>query len=262
MFSARSAGPSFPMCACAHLLRVRHITASSVQQRSVRLSVSSSPDVRKPRRQQAAFPRCHCSQFLPLVVFCLRAPCRALPLQRPNLDLLNEKNLAHTPEPRNVFLRFSFQIIDPTPSARAVNYEGKSPFSGHDKKFMKAMKLSFLTATAWWTSLVRSAVPLSSVADVDLREFAGTAAAAREEARFDGRDRELQPQRLSLRHLEAMWHTSLGGEVSCCTRRLECRLWYVFRPRCRHSAAEPAVSRLGVNKRACPRVSDAGPRQW
>lgn len=88
--------------------------------------------------------------------------------------------------------------------------------AGHDAKLMKAMKLFFLVATAWWTSLVRAVVALSSVADVDLREFASTAAAAREEARLDGRNREQQQQqrRLSLRHLEAIWHTSLGVEVS------------------------------------------------
>lgn len=75
------------------------------------------------------------------------------------------------------------------------------------------MKLLFFTTTAWWASLVGATAPRSSVADVDLREFASTAAAAREEARLAGRNREQQQQRLSLRHLEAMWHTSLGAEV-------------------------------------------------
>lgn len=79
------------------------------------------------------------------------------------------------------------------------------------------MKLLFLAATVWLTSLVSAVVPLSSVADVDLREFASTA--AREEARLDGREQQQQQQRLSLRHLEAMWHTSLGIEVKHCMWR-------------------------------------------
>jgi len=56
------------------------------------------------------------------------------------------------------------------------------------------------------------AVRSSSLADVDLREFASAASAARQEARLHGRNGE-QHHRLSLRHLEAMWHTSLGTDV-------------------------------------------------
>ena len=82
-------------------------------------------------------------------------------------------------------------------------------------KRLEVMKLLFLSATAWWTTLVRAVMPPSSVADVDLRQFASTAAAAKEEAQLDGRNSEQQQQRLSLHHLEAMWHTSLGVEVNC-----------------------------------------------
>lgn len=101
--------------------------------------------------------------------------------------------------------------------------------AGHDIEQMRAMKPSFVAATAWSASLVSAVVSLSSVADVELPHFASTAAAAREEARLAGRNREQQEQqqqqRLSLRHLEAMWHTSLGIEVSYF-------LWSVYRGVC------------------------------
>ncbi|CAM9613438.1 unnamed protein product, partial [Ectocarpus sp. 13 AM-2016] len=76
-----------------------------------------------------------------------------------------------------------------------------------------AMGLCFIIATGCLTPLVAAITSLSARTDVGLQALASSISAAREEARVDGRTQPQQRQRLSLQHLEAMWHTSLGVQL-------------------------------------------------
>lgn len=106
--------------------------------------------------------------------------------------------------------------------AQTLQPNARKPGSKVSPKVM-ALALFLLEVTAHFTSLVTAAVPLSSTADVDLRNLASAISTAREGARhLDDNDSPQQPpRRLRLHHLEAMWHTSLGKEVSYNTLGLQ-----------------------------------------
>lgn len=72
-----------------------------------------------------------------------------------------------------------------------------------------AMQLQLLLVAACSTLLV--VARLSSAHDVELKALAGSVRRAGVHPNDKNNDRDRQ--RLSLRHLESMWHTSLGKEV-------------------------------------------------
>ncbi|CAM9221144.1 unnamed protein product [Hapterophycus canaliculatus] len=76
------------------------------------------------------------------------------------------------------------------------------------------MYFCFLS-TAVFIMLLVSALPALSTNEVDLSELAGSISAVRAQARIisGGRNSPQQDNRFSLRHLEAMWHTSLGTQL-------------------------------------------------